>query len=160
MPGPTRGTAGEAAVLNALVRRGFEVCIPFGEGQPYDLVIALSGGTFVRVQCKMAWQRQGCVVFNSLSTDHGRGRLSYVRRADVFGVYFPPNDTVYLVPVGAFNTEGRLRLEPTRNNQRRRVRFAQEFELERWTSEALVDLVAGAGDLRQAQRPLLREVGP
>lgn len=158
MPGPTRGTAGEAAVLNALVRRGLEVSIPFGEGQPYDLVIDL-GAAFVRVQCKMAWPSQGCLLFNARSTDHGRGAQSYVGLADIFGVYFPPNDSVYLVPIGIFDHKGRLRLERPRNNQRRRVRYAQEFELERWTADALVDLVAGAGDRRRAQRPLLREVG-
>jgi hypothetical protein len=163
MPGPTRGTAGEAAVLNALVRRGLDVCIPFGEGQPYDLVIDLSGVAFVRVQCKMAWQRPGCLVFNARTTDHGRGRLSYLGRADVFGVYFPPNDSVYLVPVGAMNTEGRLRLEPTRNNQQRGVRFATDFLVDRWTPQALADLVATQpllGPTHQAERPALRAVKP
>lgn len=29
-------------------------------------------------------------------------------------------------------SEGRLRLEPTRNNQRKRIRFAEDYSFERW----------------------------
>jgi hypothetical protein len=72
------------------------------------------------------------VVFNSHSTDHGSGPKSYHGVADLFGVYFPPNEQVFLVPVDRVaGFEGRLRLEPTRNNQRKRVRFAEDFEIER-----------------------------
>jgi len=46
-------------VLAALVRRGFHVLIPFGEGQPYDLVIDLEPA-FMRVQCKTGWPVGGC----------------------------------------------------------------------------------------------------
>jgi hypothetical protein len=63
--------------------------------------------------------------------------------ADVFGVYFPQNESVYLVPIGAVaETQGRLRLEPARNNQKRRVRFAIEYEIDRWTPASLAELVA------------------
>ena len=48
------GNAGEAKVLAALVERGFDVLVPFGEGQPYDLVIHLGHSEFCRVQCKTA----------------------------------------------------------------------------------------------------------
>jgi hypothetical protein len=144
MPRSTRGNAGESAVLNELVQRGFDVLVPFGDGHPYDLVVDVDGVAFVRIQCKTAWPSRGCMLFNARSTDHGRGPLSYVGRADLFGVYFPPNGSVYLVPIDAMNHEGRLRLEPARNNQRRRVRFAQEYQLERWTTQALQDVAAAA----------------
>ena len=112
--------------------------VPFGGGHAYDLVVHAIGGTFLRVQCKTAWPDRGCLRFNSRTTDHGRGRQSYVGLADLFGVHFPPNDTVYFVPVQAVaESEGRLRLEPTRNSQRRRVRFAADYEIARWTAESL-----------------------
>jgi len=131
-------------VLAALVRRGFHVLVPFGEGQPYDLAVHLGEGAFLRVQCKTAWPRQGCVVFNSASTDHGRGPQSYIGLADIFGVYFPPDGSVYLVPIQAVaRFEGRLRLTPTRNNQRRRVREAADFEIDRWSAESLREVVRG-----------------
>jgi hypothetical protein len=141
MRSATRGNAAEAAILAALVRRGYEVLLPFGSGQPYDLVVDLQG-PFLRVQCKRAWRRGGCMIFNARSTDHGRGPGSYVRLADVFGVYLPPSHAVYLIPIDAVAPfEGRLRLEPTLNNQRKRIRLAEDFEIDRWTPERLAGLL-------------------
>lgn len=129
-------------MLSALIKHGFDVSVPFGEGRPYDLIVDLGSRDFLRVQCKRAWPLQGCVVFNARSTDHGRGPQSYIGLADVFGVYFPPTETVYLVPIGAVASfEGRLRLEPTRNNQKRLIRFATEFEIDRWNPESLRNLI-------------------
>jgi hypothetical protein len=62
--------------------------------------------------------------------------------ADLFGVYFPPGDQVYLVPIeGVAPFQGRLRLEPTRNNQKRGIRFASDFEIGTWTEDRLAGLV-------------------
>src|SRR3954453_18529796 len=138
MSSAKRGNEAEAKVLCALIERGYEVSIPFGSGQPYDLIVDLGGRDFLRIQCKRAWPLQGCVVFNARSTDHGRGPQSYIGLADVFGVYSPPTEAVYLVPIEAVASfEGRLRLEPPRNNQKRLIRFATEFEIERWSQESL-----------------------
>jgi len=129
-------------VLGALIRRNFNVLVPFGEGQPYDLVVHLVGTTFLRVQCKTAWPSRGCLIFKSQSTDHGRGSQSYAGLADIFAVYFPPDRSVYLVPIDAVaETEGRLRLKPTLNNQQRGIRLASDFEIDRWTGEALGELL-------------------
>ena len=112
-------------------------------------------GIFIRVQCKTAWARPGCLIFNAYATDHGRGQLSYEGRADVFGVYFPNNRQVYVVPVGRLRTECRLRLVPTRNNQARRVRFAADYEIERWSAESLVEVVvAGRCEPPEVATPL------
>lgn len=138
MKSAARGNAAEAAVLNNLVRRGLYVLVPFGGGHPYDLVVDIGGCDFLRIQCKRAWPLKGCLVFNSRSTDHGRGPQSYAGLADLFGVYFPPTDKVFLVPIdGVATFEGRLRLKPARNNQRKRIRLAEEFEIDRWTEEKL-----------------------
>jgi hypothetical protein len=140
----TKGNAAEAAVLNAFAERDLGVLVPFGDGQPYDLVVDLGRSMFLRVQCKTARPLDdGCLEFNSRTTDHGRGRLPYLGLADVFGVYFAPSKSVYLVPVREVLTfQVRLRLEPTRNNQRRRVRLASDYEIDRWTFEALCDLAS------------------
>jgi hypothetical protein len=149
-----RGNLGEAAVLNAFIQNGFQSLQPFGEGHPYDLVVDIDG-IFLRVQCKTAWSGPGCLVFNAYATDHGRGQLSYEGRADVFGVYFPVNRHVYVVPVGTLRTECRLRLEPTRNNQRRRGRLAVDYEIGRWSASALTEVIVAerSGTLGTA-RPL------
>src|SRR6059058_6236090 len=80
MPQPSRGDAAEAAVLYAFVKRNLNVLVPFGDGQPYDLVVDLTGGKFLRVQCKTAWPDDGCMRFNCRATDHGRGPR-FVHRA-------------------------------------------------------------------------------
>ena len=129
-------------VLAALVSSGLRVLVPFGEGHPFDLVIDLGDSAFIRVQCKTAWPVGGCLVFNCRSTDHGRGPQSYRGRADIFGIYFPPLRSVYLVPIdGVAEFEGRLRLEPPRNNQRKGIRLAANFEIDRWSPESLRALV-------------------
>ena len=135
--------------MAALVHHGFDVLLPFGDGHPYDLAVTIDHSWFVRVQCKTAWASRGCLLFNSRSTDHGRGPQPYVGLADIFGVYFPQNEAIYLVPIDAVaDTQGRLRLEPTRNNQRKRVRLAAEYEMERWTPLALRGIVEPSADAR------------
>src|ERR1700709_171574 len=143
MPRPTTGNATEAMVLSAFAQRGFHVLIPFGDGHPFDLAIHLTGTEFLRVQCKTAWPKGGGLIFNGRSTDHARGPPPYVGRGEIFGVYFPPKQTVYLVPIdGVANYEGRLRVEPARNNQRRGIRMAADFGIDRWSAESLDEVVA------------------
>lgn len=128
-----RGATTEAAVMKAFLTLGHTVLVPFGHEVPYDLVVHDTGGAFWRVQCKTGRRRRGCVLFNSCSTDHGQGRMSYIGRADLFGVWCSPIDRVFIVPVeeaAGFTTT--LRLEPTRNAQARGIRFAERFAAERW----------------------------
>ena len=146
MQSRTPGAVGEAAILSAFVRSGYQVLIPFGEGQPYDLVVATEPG-FVRIQCKTAWLSAGCLLFNAYATDHGRGQQSYLGRADLFGIYLPKTEAVYLVPVGLVPSAARLRLEPTRNGQRARVRLAADFEFDRWAREDLRRLIESPSSL-------------
>ena len=82
------------------------------------------------------------MIFNCRTTDHGRGPQSYLGQADIFGVYFPRDQSVYLVPIDAVaESEGRLRLEPTRNHQKRGIRFAADYEIGRWTVDSLREVV-------------------
>jgi hypothetical protein len=142
----TRGNAAEARILAEFVGRDFDVLTPFGSGQPYDLVVDIGGSRFLRVQCKTAWLvSRGCLAFHCRSTDHGKGRQTYDGLADLFAVYLPTTDLIYLIPTEAVPGHlGRLRLEPAKNNQRRGVRFAADFEIDRWTKDRLVALLPAA----------------
>ena len=114
--------------------------MPFGSGHPFDLAVYWKSVSTYPVQARLG--EQGLVVFNAYSTDHGRGPVP-IGLADLFGVWFPPSDQVYLAPVEALPaTEGRLRLEPTRNNQKRGIRFATDFEIGRWTEDRLLSFAA------------------
>jgi hypothetical protein len=137
-----RGNAAEAAVLSAFTSRGYDVFTPFGGGQPFDLAVHMSRSVFLRVQCKAAWLKGGCLVFNTRSTDHGRGPQSYRGLADVFGVYLAQRDVVYVVPIDAVaEFEGRLRLDPPLNNQRKGIRLAIDFEMRQWSTAMLGTLI-------------------
>ena len=145
---PTSGNPGEAAVMGAFITRGYDVFLPFGGGQPFDLAVHIEGSTCLRVQCKTAWKERGCLLFNCLATDHGDGPKSYAGLADVFGVYYPPSESVYLVPIwDVAPTQGRLRLEPTLNNQRKRIRLAEDYAIKRWSRDEFLGLCEVAAQL-------------
>jgi PD-(D/E)XK endonuclease len=139
-----KGNTTEAEVLRRFVERDFAVLLPFGEGHPYDLVVHLEADAFLRVQCKTARVRNGCLRFNSRSTDHGHGPGNYLGLADVFGVHSPETQLVYIVPVADVpRFDVFLRLEPTRNNQRRGIREAADYAFDQWSIDALAALVRG-----------------
>jgi len=126
------GDRAEAAVLGAFVAAGLIVSIPFSRFGPYDLAVETPSG-FVRVQVKSGRLRGGCVEFNCVGTDHGNGTGSYVGRADVFAVHVHATGGQYVVPVAeGLATKMYLRLQPTANNQRARIRFASDYHLEDW----------------------------
>ena len=113
------------------------VLLPFGENHRYDLLID-EGDRFIRVQCKTGRLRNGAIWFNTCSyTYHhpsNRGtkpyKHAYKGQADAFGVYCPDTDRVYLVPVDEVGSNcATLRVDPPKNNQSKRVRWAQDYEL-------------------------------
>jgi hypothetical protein len=141
-----RGDATEAALISALTDRGFDVLLPFSRSSAFDLGIALAENRFLRIQCKCGRLREGCVVFNTMGTDHGGGPQHYRGRADLFGVRCAEIGSSFLVPVAISPTSHMgLRLNPARNNQRSRVHIAADYEIERWTVERLRAVVDSAG---------------
>ena len=124
-------------VLARLVQAGKQVLTPFVENVRYDLAID-EGDRFVRVQCKTGRLRKGVVIFAACSSTYhhpaNQGTrvyaYNYRGEADVFGVYCPETDAVYLVPVDEVGLRrGSLRVEPTLNSQSKRIRWASGFEL-------------------------------
>jgi PD-(D/E)XK nuclease superfamily protein len=128
-----RGNAAEAAVLQVLTAVGIQVLVPFGDGLPFDLGGVAPDGRVLRVQVKSGRVRNGCVEFNSSSTDHGRGQRDYRGRADVIAVHVASLTTVFMVPVDDCpSSRGYLRLDAARNNQSRGVRPAARYSVEAW----------------------------
>jgi hypothetical protein len=69
--------------------------------------------------------------------------MSYTGIAELFGVYWPARDEIYLVPVNDVpKSRGWLRLEPTRNNQQKGVRMAADYEFSTWTTQRLLELAS------------------
>ncbi len=125
------GERSEAMILAALLRHGRTVLKPWGDNQRYDLVIDEGGGKFSRVQCKTARfsADRRYLVFSACSNAGGYKKKHYREQIEVFAVYSPDLDKVFMVPVNDANTsETYLWLEkPTIN--RRDFRFASSYEL-------------------------------
>ena len=133
------GDQTQAMVLGRVVQTfpDAQIWIPFGENTRADLMIE-QDDRFIRVQCKTGRLRKGCVRFSTCShTYHhpsNQGTRLYQHhyrgQAELFGVYCPETDSVYLVPVEDVGTSwGSLRIEPTQNNQSKKIRWASDYEL-------------------------------
>ncbi len=125
------GDTAVAGVLASLLKKGYAILIPFGDSQRYDLVLE-NDGKFLRIQCKNGRIRNGCILFNSSSTSWYKGhrRRNYKGQIDYFGVYCPENDKTYLIPIEKVGeTKGVLRINPTKNNQNKNVRWSKNYEI-------------------------------
>lgn len=84
-------------------------------------------------QCKSGRLRAGAIQFRALSTQSNMKRTrtrGYGGEVDLFAVYCPETNGVYVVPADEVpNTTMYLRVDPPRNRQGKRVRWAKDYEL-------------------------------
>ena len=128
-----KGAIAETAVAHQALKLGFDVYKPVNEGTRYDLIIDVDG-RLIRVQCKWA-RRHGDVVTVQCCSSR-RSRTGHIKRGytseeiDAFGVYCPDEDRCYFLPIEHFPQQRaiRLRLRPTRNNQRLRICWADDHD--------------------------------
>lgn len=122
----------EAVVLAELTRRGYRVLVPFGQNQRYDLVLDVEG-RFLRAQVKTGRLRRGCVVFQAQSIQSNTRRTvlrNYRGDVELIIVYCPDTGGIYVIPIEeATRSQGTLRVDPAANGQRKRVRWARDYEL-------------------------------
>jgi hypothetical protein len=118
----------------ALSLSGKRVLMPLGDFQRYDLVFD-DDGRFFRVQCKMGQLTNGAVHFHPCSIDSRskKGtciRRGYVGEVEFFGVYCRELKKCYLVPIDqATRTQCCLRVDPPKNGQKTRIRWAADYEI-------------------------------
>jgi hypothetical protein len=129
------GDRSTLAVMIALHEAGVPFLVPFGENTRYDLVLEL-GAELARVQCKTGRLRNGAVLFATCSCyGHHRNpataRRDYSGQIEYFAVYCLQTSGVYLIPIEALPNccSAALRVTPPRNNQRRFVRYAADYEI-------------------------------
>jgi hypothetical protein len=125
------------AIIFALKRAGYRILMPFGENTRYDLVTD-DGRNLRKVQCKTGRFRDGAVQFATCShyAHHPHPKATqrdYIGQIDDFAVFCPSLGSVYLVPIDDLEATsyGTLRVDPPRNGQRKRVRFAAAYEVAR-----------------------------
>ena len=129
------GDRSTLAILSVLCELGWGAYMPFGENTRIDLILE-RGDELARVQCKTGRLRGTAIIFAVCSTygHHRNPRAvtrTYAGQIDYFAVYCPETQGVYLVPIGdvATKSKAHLRIAPSRNNQRARVRFAADYEI-------------------------------
>lgn len=125
------GERAQGVILAEVMKYGYTVLIPFGEGRRYDMVIE-KDGQFSRLQCKTERYINGVIRFNACSVNwFNKTRKPYTKaEIDYYAVYCEYVGKVYLVPVEDINgLDGTLRIEPTANNQAKGIRWAEDYEL-------------------------------
>lgn len=129
------GAVSQAKVLSALTAAGKVVLTPCVHVRPYDFLIE-DAGSFFRVQCKTGRMFRGAVYFRPHRLRAARRETGWERRVtnykgevDFFGVYCPEKDRVYLVPIDEVTSSRfcSLRVTPPKNNQMKRIRWADEY---------------------------------
>jgi hypothetical protein len=126
-----KGVISELAVMEKLASKGLLLSIPFGENQRYDL-LADDGERVLRVQVKTGRLRNGVVKYACCSAHYHRGAKDqpYFGQVDLLAVFCPDNDTVYVLPESELvATSAHLRIDPPKNNMRKTIRWARDFEL-------------------------------
>ena len=129
-----KGAIAELAIARAAAELGVGVFKPLTDGERYDLIFDFRP-QLMRVQCKWAPLDGRTVILRCYSNRRAREglrRRSYTAsEADAIAAYCPDLARCFFVPASRF--EGHLqlllRLEPSRNNQRVGINWADEFDL-------------------------------
>lgn len=134
------GDVAEVMVIAKLIECGYSVSIPFGENHRYD-VIADKDDVLLRVQIKSGRLRRGVIYFAACSSHyHRRGphSRSYHGEVAYFGVFCAGTNQVYMIPCAdAPATLGSLRIDPTKQGQRKKVRWAHPYLLTSGTAASV-----------------------
>ena len=128
----------ELIVAADLVKRGYRVAFPFGEDCDWDLLFWEPGERKLeRVQVKYATSDGRGVLVRARSHSLTNGRVRETKRytsetIDWIGVYDATTDQIFYLPaweLGDGMNEVTLRLVPARNNQRARIRMADDYRV-------------------------------
>ena len=125
------GERTEGIILAHLLKMNRIVLLPFGNNQPYDLVVD-EDGQFIRIQCKTARFVNGCVVadISRRNTINGK-RKSYFGLADVIMLYCEATDKIYQISVRPkMKKQISLRVDkPKKHSPKSTLRMAKDYEI-------------------------------
>lgn len=132
MDSKRKGEISESIIVSEMLKKGYNVSVPFGENTRYDLIID-KNGQLEKVQCKTGRLKKGVIKFNTVSTrsNYSETReINYEGEIDKFVVYCPDLERIFEVPEEkAPNGEMKLRVEEPANNQKKGINWAEDYEL-------------------------------
>jgi hypothetical protein len=124
-----KGDIAEAFITFFLKQNGFNVLIPWGEDIRYDLVTE-KNGVFKRIQVKYVTPKNG-VLEVAMRSSNNYNVIHYSSKdVDIIAAYSPRNNKVYFIPRDIIKNKRvcKLRLLPTKNNQKKKVVSASDYE--------------------------------
>jgi PD-(D/E)XK endonuclease len=128
-----KGAIAEVCIAAMAIRLGVDVYKPMAEGGRYDLIFDV-GCKLLRIQCKWAARRKETLIVPCQTSR--RSADGFVRRyyqpheVDAIAAYSLELDRSFLIPIArvANRPAIALRIAPCRNNQRRRINWAEDFD--------------------------------
>ncbi|MEK6727298.1 MAG: group I intron-associated PD-(D/E)XK endonuclease [Candidatus Omnitrophota bacterium] len=124
-----KGDIAEAFIVYSLKQNGFNVLLPWGEDNRYDLV-SEKNGVFKRIQVKYATPKDGTVEVRMRSCNNYNIIHYSPKDIDIIAVFSPKENKVYFVPLNGFKNKStcKLRISPTKNKQKKLVIMASKYE--------------------------------
>ncbi len=124
-----KGDIAEAFVTYLLKQNGFNVLIPWGEDNRYDLVTE-KNGVFKRIQVKYATPKNGAIELRVRSCNNYTVLRYSPKDIDIIALYSPETKKVYFVSMNSIKNKSlcKLRLTPTKNKQKKFIVMASKFE--------------------------------
>jgi len=127
------GDLAEVAVCKEIKSIGNAVLTPFGDNQPYDLVMD-NGEALIKVQVKSGRLKNGCVEAHLESASHNNTDGTYHTQydndeIDYFAIYCSELDSVYFISIeDSPETQVKLRVdEPSVSNPN--IRWASDYNI-------------------------------
>jgi PD-(D/E)XK endonuclease len=128
-----KGAIAEACIAATAIKLGVEVYRPLAEGGRCDLILGLDT-RLLRLQCKWAGYRNGVLTIRCYTfrrTRDGYRKTTYsASEIDAIAAYSFELDRCFLLPIALAERHPvvSLRVRPTRNNQRRGINWADDFD--------------------------------
>lgn len=123
-----RGEMAEAAFLHKASTLGFSVSKPWGDSDPYDLIVD-SGSGLSRVQVKSAARSNKYGGFMICAHGSRRKKSYSLKEIDALVAYIVPEDLWYVLPVGLFRKVKSLRLYPKSGSPSKYNLYREEWQL-------------------------------
>ena len=127
-----QGTIGLLRVAHSYQLLGYNVLLPFGDSQRYDLVIE-KNGRFQKVQVKTVTEKNGVIQVDARVIGHNLGRFNVYypteKDFDILAVVEMKTQRAYAVPFDGKQRRVQLRVSQTKNNQKKHIRLANDYLL-------------------------------
>lgn len=123
------GLLGELKAQYDFIKNGYEVSLPLGDYCAYDLIVLKDNKVF-KIQVKSCEKIiDGKINFNLTSANYYCNKQYTLEDCDYFYLFCYENEQSYLLKnINIENNRGiTLRIEPTKNNQIKGIKFAKDY---------------------------------